>query len=121
MQDRQGVTIPPEAEESYLLELYCVIGVTNNGRFKVQVDAMGLVTMGVLLERLAGAVEAHDQSPEAHRGLRERDMNLDERLSLLELMYGTDVRGNPFTTSFGDLAGLRVTGVWNEPLGRLEF
>lgn len=121
MQDRQGVTIPPEAEESFLLELYCVVGVTNNGRFKVQVDALGIVTMGYLRETLERLMSGHNESPEAHPPLWERLGRLDARLSLLELMYGTDVRGNPFTVTFGDLAELEVRGVWNAAQQRLEF
>lgn len=121
MQDRPGVTIPPEAEESYLLELYCVIGVTNNGRFKVEVDALGLVTMGYLRETLESMMAGHNASQDAHAPLRDRITALDARLSLLELMYGTDVRGNPFTVGFGDLEALEAAGVWNEAQGRIEF
>ena len=121
MQDRQGVAIPPEAEENFLLELYCVIGVTNNGRFKVEVDSLGLVTMGFLRETLERLMADHDASPDAHPPVRDRLTALDARLSLLELMYGTDVRGNPFTVGFGDLAELVVAGVWNEAQQRIEF
>lgn len=121
MQDRPGVTIPPEAEESYLLELYCVIGVTNNGRFKVEVDALGLVTMGYLRETLESMMADHNASQDAHAPLRDRLTALDARLSLLELMYGTDVRGNPFTVGFGDLTALEAAGVWNEAQQRIEF
>ena len=46
---------------------------------------------------------------------------LDARISLLELMYATQVSGNPFTVTFESLAGLTCTGVWNQPLARLEF
>ena len=43
------------------------------------------------------------------------------RLALLELMYNTDVSGNPFTVTFESLTGLVCTGVWNAELARLEF
>ena len=33
MQDEKGVTIPSCMDASFLLELYCLIGITNNGRF----------------------------------------------------------------------------------------
>ena len=46
---------------------------------------------------------------------------VDSRLSLLELMYNTDVSGNPFTVTFDSLTGLVVTGVWNTNQKRLEF
>ena len=45
----------------------------------------------------------------------------DARLGLLELMYRTQVNGNPFTVSFFDMADLAVTGVWYETLKRVEF
>ena len=47
--------------------------------------------------------------------------DVDARLGLLELMYRTQVNGNPFTVSFSDMSGLVVTGVWNETLKRVEF
>ena len=46
---------------------------------------------------------------------------MDSRLSLLELMYNTDVNGNPFTVTFESLTGLVATGVWNATQKRLEF
>ena len=46
---------------------------------------------------------------------------MDSRLSLLELMYNTDVSGNPFTVTFDSLTGLVVTGVWNTAQKRIEF
>ena len=41
--------------------------------------------------------------------------------SLLELMYNTDVSGNPFTVTFESLTGLVVSGVWNTTQKRIEF
>ena len=38
MQDEKGVTIPAAMDASFLLELYCAIGITNNGRFDVSVS-----------------------------------------------------------------------------------
>lgn len=46
---------------------------------------------------------------------------VDARLTLLELMYRTEVSGNPFTVSFESLTDLVATGVWNAALARLEF
>ena len=121
MQDRQGVTIPAGTDESFLLDLYCLIGITNNGRFSIAVDAMGIVTMAYLQERLEREFARHNESREAHRDLRDHIAEVDARLALLELMYGTDVRGNPFTVGFGDLGTLEASGVWNVPQKRLEF
>ena len=47
--------------------------------------------------------------------------DVSTRLTLLELMYRTQVSGNPFTVSFGDMNDLLVAGVWNETLKRVEF
>lgn len=47
--------------------------------------------------------------------------DVNTRLGLLELMYRTQVSGNPFTVSFGDMTDLVVTGVWNDTLKRVEF
>lgn len=72
-------------------------------------------------EELAGAIADHDADSEAHPYLLGLISGQDARLALLELMYNTDVSGNPFTVTFESLTGLVATGVWNAALGRLEF
>ena len=72
-------------------------------------------------EELAGAIAGHDADPAAHPYLLGLYAGADARLSLLELMYNTNVSGNPFTATFESLTGLVCTGVWNAALGRLEF
>ena len=47
--------------------------------------------------------------------------DVDARLSQLELMYSTDVRGNPFAVTFETLDGVEAEGVWNQPQARIEF
>lgn len=196
MQDEKGVTIPAAMDASFLLELYCMIGITNNGRFEVSVSAAGIVTAAYLREVLERTIAAHNADPGAHNSLAARMLaietamngsgtiiqagdptvetvgvkgqhyinpdsgaefecvevnedgyiwnpvedgksvrdllgalgntetslaDVDARLSLLELMYRTQVNGNPFTVSFSDMTGLVVTGVWNETLKRVEF
>ena len=196
MQDEKGVTIPSAMEASFLLELYCMIGITNNGRFEVSISAAGIVTAAYLREALERAIAAHNDDGGAHHSLTARMLaienalngsgtiikagdptpetvgckgqhyinpdtgaefecvevnedgyiwnlvedgksvrdllgalgnaettlaDVDARLALLELMYRTQVNGNPFTVSFSDMDGLIVTGVWNEPLKRVEF
>lgn len=64
---------------------------------------------------------AHNADETAHPALRGLSAALDSRLSLLELMYTTDVSGNPFTVTFDNLAGLAATGVWNAGQKRIEF
>lgn len=196
MQDEKGVTIPAAMDASFLLELYCMIGITNNGRFEVSVSAAGIVTAAYLREVLERTIAAHNADPGAHNSLAARMLaietamngsgtiiqagdptvetvgvkgqhyinpdsgaefecvevnedgyiwnpvedgksvrdllgalgntetslaDVDARLGLLELMYRTQVNGNPFTVSFSDMADLTVTGVWNETLKRVEF
>ncbi len=196
MQDGKGVTIPSAMEASFLLELYCKIGITNNGRFEVSISAAGIVTAAYLREALERTIAAHNADPSAHNSLAARMLavetalngsgtiiragdptvetvgqkgqhyintdsgaefecvevnesgyiwnpvedgksvrdllgalgnaettlaDVDARLGLLELMYRTQVNGNPFTVSFSDMSGLVVTGVWNETLKRVEF
>ena len=196
MQDEKGVTIPAAMDASFLLELYCMIGITNNGRFEVSVSAAGIVTAAYLREVLERTIAAHNADPGAHNSLAARMLaietalngsgtiiqagdptvetvgvkgqhyinpdsgaefecvevnedgyiwnpvedgksvrdllgalgnaettlaDVDARLGLLELMYRTQVNGNPFTVSFFDMADLAVTGVWNETLKRVEF
>lgn len=200
MQDGKGVTVPAALDGSYLLELYCMIGITNNGRFEVSISAAGIVTAAYLREALERAIAGHNGDGKAHTGAVERlcaleaalngketiyrdgdptaemagtkgqhyinretgtewvctgvtedgylwklpdgevpirqqidqvsagsagmeivNADLEARLSLLELMYRTQVNGNPFTVSFGDMTGLVVTGVWNAAMKRVEF
>lgn len=75
----------------------------------------------VTWEDLAAAIATHDADPKAHPYLLGLIAGLDARLALLELMYTTEVSGNPFTVTFETLTGLVCTGVWNQALSRLEF
>lgn len=75
----------------------------------------------VIHEELAQAIAGHDGDEDAHPYLRRLYSGLGARVDLLELMYATDVSGNPFTVTFESLAGLACTGVWNAALARLEF
>ena len=66
-------------------------------------------------------IDAHNADAEAHPAIQNLSAALDSRLSLLELMYNTDVNGNPYTVTFESLTGLVATGVWNATQKRLEF
>ncbi len=66
-------------------------------------------------------IDAHNADAEAHPAIQNLSAALDSRLSLLELMYNTDVSGNPFTVTFESLTGLVAIGVWNATQNRLEF
>ena len=135
MQDQKGVTIPSSMDASFMLELYAMIGITNNGRFDVSVSAAGVVTMAYLREAMARKFQEHNADSEAHPEIRELLASVsanndsvenvvaevDARLTLLELMYRTQVNGNPFTVSFDNMDSLLVTGVWNDAMKRVEF
>ena len=75
----------------------------------------------MLLEAAQRLIDAHNADQNAHPHLRGLISGIDSRLSLLELMYGTDVSGNPFTVTFERLDSTAVTGVWNQPLARVGF
>lgn len=66
-------------------------------------------------------VAEHNADPNAHPSVLNQVAVVDSRLSLLELMYNTDVSGNPFTVTFETLTGLTVSGVWNTTQKRIEF
>ena len=46
---------------------------------------------------------------------------LSSQVELLQLKYHTAVSGTTFNVNMTNLSGLRVTGVWNEQEGRIEF
>ena len=66
-------------------------------------------------------IDTHDADEDAHPAIHTEINGLDARLTLLELMYSTDVSGNPFTITFKELDGLQVAGVHNATQGRIEF
>ena len=45
---------------------------------------------------------------------------MEDRICLLMNRVFTDITANPFIITFTSLAGLTVSGVWNESAGRLE-
>ena len=72
-------------------------------------------------QRISSAVDTHDDANTAHPDIRVVLSQLNARLAVLELKLNTNVTQNPFSATFGSLAGLTVTGVWNESLARIEF
>lgn len=66
-------------------------------------------------------IQTHNLNENAHPSLQSLVASIDARLSLLELMYNTDVSGNPFTVTFENLTDLTVTGVYNAAQKRIEF
>lgn len=92
--------------------------------FTTSDDVISICTAIALPEFLKQAqalIDAHNTDATAHPSIRTAMASLDSRLSLLELMYNTDVSGNPFTVTFGTLTDLTVEGVWNQTQSRIEF
>ena len=75
----------------------------------------------MLLGEAQRLIDAHNVDPEAHPPLRVDLSGLNMRLSMLELMFNTKMTGNAFRVTFDDLDDVEVTGVWNQPLARVEF
>ena len=66
-------------------------------------------------------IDTHNADPTAHPDVQNLVTTVDSRLALLELMYNTDVSGNPFTVTFETLTGLQVEGIWNTVQKRVDF
>jgi len=81
MQDEKGVTVPSAMDASYLLELYCMIGITNNGHFEVSVSAAGIVTAAYLRKTLERTIAAHNADPGAHNSLSARMLAMETALN----------------------------------------
>lgn len=84
-------------------------------------DYVTTTLLPLLLEEMQRLIDIHDVSQAAHPYIQGLISDVDARLSLMELMYGTEVKGNPFVVTFGTLTGVTVTGVWNQPQKRIEF
>lgn len=72
-------------------------------------------------QAIPAAVQTHNEGEDTHPDIRASLGDLDGRLGVLELKYGTNITGNSFTVTFASLAGVVVTGVWNEAFARIEF
>lgn len=84
-------------------------------------DYCTTVILPQFIVQLRDLIDEHNAAPIAHPDLRGICAGLDSRLALLELMYSTDVSGNPFVVTFETLTGVQAAGVWNEPQKRMEF
>lgn len=76
MQDTKGVTIPSSEEPPFLLELFCAIEITNNGRFQVTIDKAGIVTFGHLSTALERAIGQHNADEAAHPEIENRILRM---------------------------------------------
>lgn len=68
-----------------------------------------------------GDVAAHNEDTSAHGDIRAAVSAVEASVKALELKYGTDITGNPFSVDFVALDDVIVSGVWNAALGRIEF
>lgn len=92
--------------------------------FVTSEDVVEICTTVLLPQFLVEAqllIDAHNGDQDAHPFILGLVSGMDSRLSLLELMYNTDVSGNPFTVTFESLDGVTVSGVWNTTQKRIEF
>ncbi len=81
-------------------------------------DAADIAVLSQNFEKIDVAAA---QAAAAYRFTQVLLADLESRLGTLELKYGTNVTGNPFSVGFEALTGLEVAGVWNQPYARVEF
>lgn len=73
------------------------------------------------LDGAQGLLDVHDGADNVHPSLRGLIDGLDARMTLMELMYRTEVSGNPFVITFDSIEGIEVEGVWDQGQGRICF
>lgn len=72
-------------------------------------------------QKTADAVSAHNTSPTAHPAILARLAEVETEVEAINLKFGTEVNGNPFTVTFVTLDDVTVSGVWNQAQARIEF
>lgn len=115
-----GQTVAPTGQE---------VGLPNNYGYNYLMAKVNeaRVSINIINEALAdfpdvaAMISAHNLDEESHPYILGLIRDLEARIALLELQYGTDVNGNPFIITFVTLDGVDVTGVWNQPQARMEF
>ena len=73
------------------------------------------------LEEARKLIDKHDNDANAHFSIQNLVTSMNARLSLLELLFNTNVDGNPFKVTFESLDGVHVEGVWNAGAKRVDF
>lgn len=73
------------------------------------------------LEEAQKLIDNHDNDANAHFPIQNLVTGINARLSLLELLFNTNVDGNPFNVTFESLEGVHVEGVWNTGTNRIDF
>lgn len=72
-------------------------------------------------QKTADAVSTHNSSPTAHPAILARLAEVETEVEAINLKFGTEVNGNPFTVTFVTLDDVTVSGVWNQAQARIEF
>ena len=72
-------------------------------------------------QKTADAVSAHNTSPTAHPAILARLAEVETEVEAINLKFGTEVNGNPFTVTFVTLDDVTASGVWNQAQARIEF
>ena len=75
----------------------------------------------MFLEEVKALIQEHDDDSDAHHSIQNTVSSIDARLALLELLFNTQVTGNPFTVTFETLDGVNLEGVWNFKSKRVDF
>ena len=72
-------------------------------------------------QRIGAAVDDHNSEENAHSDIRASVAAMNASIKAIKLKLGMNVTRNSFSTAFGSLDGLTVTGVWNAEQARVEF
>ena len=72
-------------------------------------------------QKVSDAVNTHNSSPTAHPAILARLAEVETEVEAINLKFGTEVNGNPFTVTFVTLDDVTVSGVWNQAQARIEF
>ena len=129
-----AVRVPPYAQKGLVIRDFPV-SITlsdepevvieyNAGAYMTAEDVADYCTVVILplfLDEARRLIAEHNADPAAHPYILGITDQLDSRLSLIELQYGTDVNGNPFRITFENLDSVDVQGVWNQKAARIEF
>ena len=81
----------------------------------------GLATLnadGELTESQRWDIDAYTK---AHPAILARLAEVETEVEAINLKFGTEVNGNPFTVTFVTLDDVTASGVWNQAQARIEF
>ena len=118
------------------LSLSMEIALSNTESVELKIDPGVIMATKKDIERLKITMEDHfEECAKKHKDvsefaaenremisvLQDKTADAEERLSLIELMYATEIKKNPFSVTFADFTDLIVEGIWNVQLKRVEF